>query len=164
VPKPPPPPPVLVELDAVPVDAPQAEPLPPAPGVAPLASALMMPPVSTVTLPATRKTTGLAPLMLTTCPPVTVSPCSRMTVTAGPPPVCVTPVMTSGVPSAQVVSVTTPVVELIVIVPAALQFHVGDVLNSAAQVDTFTFTDGGSSTDVHALHMPLTQVFPVAHA
>lgn len=46
----------------------------------------------------------------------------------------------------QLVLVMLPVpVELMVVVPAALQFHVGDVKKFAAHADASTLTDGGST-------------------
>ena len=53
---------------------------------------------------------------------------------------------TSGVPSAQLVLVTVPAAESTVVVPDALQVHVGDVLKFAAHWVTSTFTDGGKVT------------------
>jgi hypothetical protein len=53
---------------------------------------------------------------------------------------------TSGVPSAQLVLVTVPMAESTVVVPDALQVHVGDVLKLAAHWVTSTFTDGGKVT------------------
>jgi hypothetical protein len=76
-----------------------------------------------------------------------------MTMTFGPPVDWTTLVLTSGVPSAQVVSVTVPAVEFMVIVPAALQFHVGDVLKFRAHWVASTLTDGGSSMLVQFTHI-----------
>jgi hypothetical protein len=78
--------------------------------------------------------------------------------------VCATLFVTSSVPSAQLVSVTVPAVELIVIVPAALQFQLGDVLKLAPHCVASTLIDGGSSMFVHVTHMPLLQWALLAHA
>jgi hypothetical protein len=62
-----------------------------------------------------------------------------------PPVLCVTLFVKSRVPSVQLVLVMLPVpVELMVVVPAALQFHVGDVKKFAAHAEASTLTDGGS--------------------
>jgi hypothetical protein len=47
------------------------------------------------------------------------------------------------VPSVQLVLVTAPVVELIVVVPAALQVQIGAVAKLEAHVVESTFTEGG---------------------
>jgi hypothetical protein len=84
---------------------------------------------------------------------------------------------TSGVPSAQLVLVTVPAAESTVVVPDALQVHVGDVLKFAAHWLTSTFTDGGKIICVQPasvppsgpaceppVHAPDWQVAPFVHA
>lgn len=56
----------------------------------------------------------------------------------------------SSVPSVQLVLVTVPAVESMVVVPAALQFHVGDVAKFAAHGVASTLTDGGSEFKVRS--------------
>src|ERR1700722_13608801 len=138
---------------------------PPGPAVVPVAPASIRPPRSTSTLPATRKTMGLFPLSWRTWLLVTVSPCSRTTITLGPPDSdWVTLLVMSCVPSVQLVLVTVPAFESTVVVPAALQFQVGEVLKFAAHWVASTLTDGGSCTCVHIAQWPLWQADPAAHA
>jgi hypothetical protein len=47
--------------------------------------------------------------------------------------------------------------ESIVVVPAALQFQLGDVLKLVAHVDGFTLTAGGRGTVVQLTHPPFWQ-------
>src|ERR1019366_2711420 len=130
--------------------------LPPGPALLPVAPASIRPPRSTTTSPATRSTTGLSPLRASTWPLVTVSPCRRTTMTDGPPDTdCATLLVTSTVPSEQLVLVTVPAFESIVVVPDALQFQVGDAANSVAHSVTSTLTDGGRLTGVQDAQDPL---------
>src|SRR5262249_10250084 len=107
--------------------------LAPGPGVAAVALASTWPPLSIATLPATRKTIGLSPTSCSTCPPVSVRPERRTTMTVGPPlVVCDTLLVQSSVAVPPHVSPAiaghAPVdpVELMVVVPAAVQLHEGD--------------------------------------
>ena len=126
--------------------------LPPAPGVVPVAPVSILPPRSMSTLPATRSTMGWLPWSLRTWPLLTVSPLRRTTMTAGPPElVCVTALVKSGAPSAQLVLEMVPALESMVVVPAALQFQVGDMMKFAAHCVTSRLIEGGSSIGVHAL-------------
>jgi len=152
VPKPPPPPPSLSSRPpeperptppALPVHC--AEMLPPGPAVVPEAPASIFAPESTSTLPATRKMTGLLPWSLSTWLLLSVRPLSRTTMTCGPlESICVTLFVKSSEPSVQLVLVMVPAVESTVVVPAAVQFQVGEVWKFVAHCAEFTFTDGGS--------------------
>lgn len=87
VPNPPPPPPpespLVVPTPPVwPTHCPAM--LPPGPAAVPVAPASILPPESTSTLPATRKTMGLLPVSLMTWLFETVSPFNRTTITWGP--------------------------------------------------------------------------------
>jgi hypothetical protein len=88
----------------------------------------------------------------------------------------------SSVPSAQLVLVIVPAAESMVVVPAALQFHVGDVAKFADHCVASTLTEGGkappplysqafaalpSQSSVpppHGEHAPLEHVWLVVHA
>jgi hypothetical protein len=77
------------------------------------------------------------------------------------------------VPSEQLVLVTVPAVESIVVVPAALQFHEGDVAKFAAHCVASTLTDGGKFSGVQVQTFavqvvvrqsePTLQALPVPH-
>jgi hypothetical protein len=85
--------------------------------------------------------------------------------TVGPPvTVCVTLLVKSRVPSVQLVLVIVPAVESMVVVPAALQVQVGDVLKLVAHCDGFTLTAGGSATSVQLTQVPFWQPPPEVHA
>jgi hypothetical protein len=58
--------------------------------------------------------------------------------------------VTSAVPSVQLVELTVPAVESTVVVPAAVQFQFGEL--AKVHVEAFTFTDGGSVAAV-AVHV-----------
>jgi hypothetical protein len=94
--------------------------------------------------------------------------------TCGPlPSVCATSAETSSVPSEQLVLVTVPADESTVVVPAALQFHEGDVSKFVDHWVASTLTDGGRLSGVHVhtfeVHVvvkqsePTLQALPVAH-
>jgi hypothetical protein len=92
-----------------------------------------------------------------------------MTMACGPlASVCATSAVTSKVPSAQLVLVTDPALVSIVVVPAALQFQVGDVAKFALHCVASMLTDGGTTRGVHThllpVHVVLVQSVPVLHA
>jgi len=64
--------------------------------------------------------------------------------TFGPPPIWATLFVKSSVPSAQLVLVMVPALESIVVVPAALQFQVGEFKKFADHCVASTLTEGGS--------------------
>lgn len=94
--------------------------------------------------------------------------------TLGPPPCCATLLVKSSVPRLQLVLVIEPdPAELIVVVPAALQFHVGEVRKRADQVLGLTLTAGGKTCAVQQvlpvcsqplLVRPSQSIVPEAHA
>lgn len=59
--------------------------------------------------------------------------------------ICATSFVKSSVPSVQLVLVMVPALESMVVVPAALQFHAGDVGNFVAQAPGSTLTAGGTT-------------------
>lgn len=95
---------------------------------------------------------------------------------------CATSFVKSSVPSAQLVLVIVPAFESIVVVPAALQFQVGEVAKLADHWVASTFTDGGSRAPPlnsqafaalpsqssvpapHVVHAPPEHVWLVVHA
>jgi hypothetical protein len=80
--------------------------------------------------------------------------------TVGPPATdCVTLFVKSRAPRAQLVLVIDPALESIVVVPAALQFQLGDVLKLVFHCVASTSTDGGTATFVQPEHTPLTHVW-----
>src|SRR5882757_55759 len=79
---------------------------------------------------------------------------------------CATLFVTSSVPSAQLVLVTVPAEESTVVVPAALQFHVGDVWKLVVHCVASTLTDGGNGTPIFSqpfCELPSQSSFPVVH-
>jgi hypothetical protein len=82
------------------------------------------------------------------------------------PPVtdCATLFVKSSVPSAQLVLLMVPAFESIVVVPAALQSHVGELLKLVAHCVASTSTEGGSSTCVQLTHVPFWHVSEPGHA
>jgi len=175
VPKPPPPPPGPSLFDDV-VGAPPVCPLhwfamlPPGPAVFPAAPASILPPESTITLPATRRTMGLSPLSFRTWFVVMLSDLRRTTRTVGPPePSCATSFVKSSVPRLQLVLEILPAPEeSMVVVPEALQFHDGD--DWKLHCDVSTLTAGGLSTPLDSqpfCALPSQSTLPephVAHA
>src|SRR4051812_14999747 len=77
------------------------------------------------------------------------SPRSRTTITVLPPACCATLLVTSGVPSAQLVLVTVPAAVSIVVVPAAVQLQLGAVRKLAFHCIGSTASDGGTRWFVH---------------
>jgi hypothetical protein len=74
--------------------------------------------------------------------------------TVGPPATdCVTLLLTSMVPSEQLVLLTVPAAESIVVVPAAVQVQVGDEANVHCVASTLT--DGGRGPLVVSVHVSL---------
>jgi hypothetical protein len=83
--------------------------------------------------------------------------------TVGPPATdWVTLFVKSRVPSEQLVLVIVPAFESTVVVPAALQFQVGDVLKFAFHWVASTSTDGGIETFEQVTQAPPTHDAPVA--
>ena len=148
----------------MPIDAPHALVSPPGPAVVPLALASINPPESTTTSPETSSTMGWPPCSSRTWSFEMVRPASRTTITAAPPPDWATPVVKSSVPRLQLVLVMVPALESIVVVPAASQFHAGEVLKFSAQVLEVTLTDGGSAIDTHTQLPPAHPDVPPVHA
>jgi hypothetical protein len=84
--------------------------------------------------------------------------------TFGPPAVWATLLVKSRVPRVQLVLEMVPALESIVVVPAALQFHVGDDLKLASHGVGSTSTAGGIGTCVHGVQAPATQRVPLPQA
>jgi hypothetical protein len=85
--------------------------------------------------------------------------------TFGPPEtVWATLLVKSRVPRVQLVLVMVPALESTVVVPAALQFQVGDVLKLASHGVGSTSTAGGIGICVQGVHVPETHRVPLAHA